>query len=172
MFVEAHRYVLFDGYENSAHPAYELVVRQGVMVDNLVYKVTLPDGYEAVRDAKGDTITTTYVYAAYVACYSALLGRYSISPALFVLSLLMANLSQDMFSNAGDVFERAIAQLLFLTAQIFHGRPAEELVAFFIGTGAVVGSHSAESRALSDCVVPAARAADQRVCQHGSQAGR
>jgi hypothetical protein len=187
IFVEAHRYALFDGYDSISHPAHELVVERGVLVDNLVYKKVVPDGYEAIYDAEGSAVTITMLtpfqlHAArsssggadapevnaittadapsvvtvatapaaetttrrvtYIACCATVLGRYSISPAMvLVLSLLMANSSQDMFGNVGDVFERAIAQLLFFAVQIFHERPVEELVAFFVGSDAVIGAN-------------------------------
>jgi hypothetical protein len=51
LFVEAHRYALFDGHESSSHPAHELVISRGVLVDNLVYKQAVPEGYKAICDA-------------------------------------------------------------------------------------------------------------------------
>jgi hypothetical protein len=78
----------------------------------------------------------------FFACYEKVNGRYSISPAMvLVLLLLMANSSQGKFGNTGDVFEHAIAAFLFFAAQIFHERPVAELVAFFADPFAVVGAN-------------------------------
>jgi hypothetical protein len=175
LFVAAHRYVLFEGYASSEFSAHDLIIRRGVLVDNLVYMPKVSNAYEKVRDAAGSAMTMGMHLPAekekgrvsgrstlpstaevssrlasalppapvtFFACYEKVIGRYSISPAMvFVLLLLMANSSQDKLGGTRDVFEHAIATFLFFAAQIFHERPVSELVAFFADPFAVLGAN-------------------------------
>ncbi|CUF97029.1 Hypothetical protein, putative [Bodo saltans] len=164
LLVESLRYTIFDGYK-SANPddvdysANRLATRRGVLVDNTIFveaakfnekeyvKVTLDDGHNALPQPEaaaspsqsvqtGQTSTPTYI-----ACYRKDTGRYSISAAMVVvLSNLMSNAFEENFSNIGDVFERAVAKFLFITTQVFHGRPVHELLSFIIGPFAIVGA--------------------------------
>ncbi|CUE67992.1 Hypothetical protein, putative [Bodo saltans] len=60
-----------------------------------------------------------------------------------VLSTLMSN-SFEEFSNIGDGFERDMAKFLYLTVQVFHGRPLRDLVDFTVGPLAVIGAAAQE----------------------------
>ena len=59
---------------------------------------------------------------------------------IVVLDSLMAGAFDDLFTNIGDVFERALAKFLFFATQVFEGRPVTELVDFIVGSDAIVGA--------------------------------
>ncbi|CUG06307.1 membrane-associated protein, putative [Bodo saltans] len=145
LLVESLRYALFDGYGGRRFSVDELVSGRGVLVDNAVYRRKVPASYEVLYNENqpitkkiidNDTKTDT----TYTACYPKEVGRFSISPAMVVvLSALMSNAFEENFSNIGDVFERDMAKFLYLTVQVFHGRPLSELVDFIVGPLALVG---------------------------------
>lgn len=129
--------------------------RFGVLIDNAVYKQEVPGGYEVLRDDKNNQPMTKLIKdtskedseegVTYTACYPKAVGRFSISPAMVVvLSTLMSNTFEENFLNIGDVFAREMAKFLYLTVQVFHGRPVRELVDFIVGPLTLIGETAQE----------------------------
>ncbi|CUG85993.1 Hypothetical protein, putative [Bodo saltans] len=140
LLIESLRYALFDGYVGARFTATTLVSGRGVLIDNADYKREVPAGYEVACDVDGKELRSTYT-----ACYPKTLGRYGITPAMVVvLSTLMTEAFEESFSNIGDGFERDMTTFLYLTVQVFHGRPVRELVDFIVGPSAVIGKTAQE----------------------------
>ncbi|CUG85949.1 Hypothetical protein, putative, partial [Bodo saltans] len=97
--------------------------------------------HETHHVAGGAATSPSPVKRSHVACYREGVGRYSISPAMAaVLKSAVSSASEVNFLSLGDVFESAVARLLYIATLVFCGRPVIELVKFVVAPLAIIGA--------------------------------